>query len=95
MPAVLAAPFVLFVWPIPAWTMLLGLAVTAVRDPGDRPPGGSTRGSIALTTGLAVSGAAVLAAEIFVTATGEDFAFLGATRSSRRWSPVSLSTGLA
>ena len=76
MPAVLAAPFVLFVWPIPAWTMLLGLASLLFGIPVIARRVAPLASSIALTTGLAVSGAAVLAAEIFVTSTGEDFAFL-------------------
>lgn len=76
MPAVLAAPFVLFVWPIPAWTMLLGLASLLFGIPVIARRVAPLASSIALTTGLAVSGAAVLGAEIFVTSTGEDFAFL-------------------
>jgi hypothetical protein len=75
-PAALAAPFVLFVWPIPAWTMLLGLASLLFGIPVIARRMAPLVSSIALTAGLAVSGAAVLGAEIFVTNTREDFAFL-------------------
>ena len=75
-PAVLAAPFVLFVWPIPAWTMLLGLASLLFGIPVIARRVAPLASSIALTAGLAVSGVAVFGAEIFVTSTGEDFAFL-------------------
>jgi len=78
-PAALAAPFVLFVWPIPAWTMLLGLASLLFGTPVIMRRVAPLASSIALTAGLAVSGAAVLVAEIFVTNTGEDFAFLEST----------------
>jgi hypothetical protein len=75
-PTALATPFVLFVWPIPAWTMLLGLASLLFGIPVIGRRVVPLASSIALTAGLAVSGAAVLGAEIFVTNTGEDFAFL-------------------
>lgn len=75
-PAVVAAPFVLFVWPIPAWTMLLGLASLLFGVPLVLRRVAPLASSIAITTGLAISGAAVLGAELFVVRTGEDFAFL-------------------
>ena len=75
-PAVLAAPFVLFVWPIPAWSMLLGLAALLFGIPVIARRVAPLASAIALTAGLAVSGAAVLGAEVFVTGTSEDFAFL-------------------
>jgi hypothetical protein len=78
-PAALAAPFVLFVWPIPAWSMLLGLASLLFGIPVIARRVAPLASSIALTAGLAVSGAAVLGAEIFVTSNGEDFAFLEST----------------
>ena len=76
-PAALAAPFVLFVWPIPAWTMLLGLASLLFGIPVIARRVAPLASSIALTAGLAVCGVAVLGAEIFVTSNGEDFAFSG------------------
>ena len=75
-PAVLAAPFVLFVWPIPAWSMLLGVASLLFGIPVIVRRLAPLASSIALAGGLAVSGAAVLGAEVFVTSTGDDFAFL-------------------
>ena len=75
-PAALAAPFVLFVWPIPAWAMLLGLASVLFGIPVIARRVAPLASSIALAAGLAVSGVAVLVAEIFVTNTDEDFAFL-------------------
>ena len=75
-PAALAVPFVLFVWPVPAWSMLLGLASLLFGIPVIARRVAPLASSIALTAGLAVGGAAVLGAEIFVTNTGEDFAFL-------------------
>ena len=75
-PAALAAPFVFFVWPIPAWATLLGLASVLFGIPVIARRVAPLASSIALTAGLAVSGAAVLVAEIFVTNTDEDFAFL-------------------
>lgn len=74
-PAVLAVPFVLFVWPVPAWVVLLG-AATAVfglavlrRGVAPRAP------TAAMTVGLGVAAAAVVGAELFVDPGSEDFAF--------------------
>lgn len=75
-PAVMAVPFVLFVWPIPAWTVLLGSASLMFGIPLIARRLAPLASSVALTAGLAVAGAAVLGAEVFVTRTGEDFAFL-------------------
>lgn len=81
-PAVLATPFVLFVWPIPAWAMLLGLATLLFGIPvvGRRLVPLSS--AMAITTGLAITGAAVLGAEFFATRTGEDYAFLESTAAT-------------
>lgn len=75
-PALLAGPFVLFVWPVPAWLVLLGAASLLfglsmiVRGV---PPRWSTW---CVTGGLAASGTAVLVAEFVAPSTTEDFAFL-------------------
>jgi hypothetical protein len=76
LPAMAAAPFVLFVWPIPAWTVLLGAATLLfglailLRAVAPMPA------AAAVTCGLALAGGAVLGAEIFVGTHQEDFAFL-------------------
>jgi hypothetical protein len=75
-PAVLAGPFVLFVWPIPAWTVLLGLASLLFGIPVLTRQLAPLASTVALTAGLAVAGVAVLGAEIFVPRSGGDFAFL-------------------
>jgi hypothetical protein len=75
-PAVLSAPFVLFVWPIPAWAVLLGAASLLFGIPLVVRRVAPLASSLALTAGLAITGAAVLGAEVAITATGEDYAFL-------------------
>jgi hypothetical protein len=75
-PAVASAPFVLFSWPIPAWTILLGAATllfgvgVLLRRLAPLP------GALGLTFGLALAAASVLGAELAVGAHDEDFAFL-------------------
>ncbi len=81
-PAVLAVPFVLFAWPIPAWMVLLGIASLlfglhlVIRRLAPLPS------TLAFTSGLALSATAVLTAEYGTTSTSEDFAFLASTAAS-------------
>jgi hypothetical protein len=78
-PAVLAAPFVLFSWPIPAWMTLLGVATLLFGLAIIRRRIVPLRSAIGLTFGMALSGAAVISAEILVSPTDDDFAFAQST----------------
>lgn len=81
-PAVLAIPFVLLAWPILAWIGLLGVASLLfgldllIRRVAPLPS------TLAFTSGLAISAAAVVSAEYATTSTNEDFAFLASTTAS-------------
>ena len=75
-PAVVSIPFVVFAWPIPAWMVLLGAASllfglnVLIRRVAPLPS------TLAFTSGLAISGVAVVGAEYATVGSGEDFAFL-------------------
>jgi hypothetical protein len=75
-PALLAAPFVLFVWPIPAWMILLGLATLLFGIPVIVRRLAPLPSALALTSGLSIAGAAALGPELFVDRTGDDLAFV-------------------
>lgn len=81
-PAVTAAPFVLFAWPILAWLALLGLS-TLVVGVALLTGGLLPRWWVAaFTFGLSGAAAIALTAEMTSGRHGEDFAFLAATWSS-------------
>lgn len=79
--ALLAGPFVLFVWPIPGWMVLLGIASLlfglSILRRGLMP----WWASACIAGGLTISATAVVVAEFVWPNPIEDFAFLGSTRT--------------
>jgi hypothetical protein len=74
-PAALALPFVLFVWPIPAWLLLLGVAAASFGCAMLRRRLAPSVPTLGMTCGLGIAATAVVAAELVVEG-GDDFAFL-------------------